>query len=96
LLKHKPFDYEDSYGVFMRLHLGETYPLFPGDVISLGSKNQFVLERFNLGLIAAPGRRSNMEDRFSIVHDLAVHPTLKISMYGVLDGHGGEWCAEFV
>jgi hypothetical protein len=62
----------------------------------MGSKNQFILERFNTGLIAAPGKRSNMEDSFLIIHDLNIHPRLPISIYGVLDGHGGEWCAIFV
>jgi serine/threonine protein phosphatase PrpC len=62
----------------------------------MGSKNQFILERFNTGLIAAPGKRSNMEDSFLIIHDLNIHPRLPISIYAVLDGHGGEWCAIFV
>ena len=37
-----------------------------------------------------------MEDSFVIVQDLALHPQLPISIYGVLDGHGGDWCAHFI
>lgn len=37
-----------------------------------------------------------MEDSFIILHDLQLHPDLPISIYGVLDGHGGEWCATFI
>jgi len=40
--------------------------------------------------------RANMEDSFVIVQDLALHPQLPISIYGVLDGHGGDWCAHFI
>jgi protein phosphatase 2C family protein 2/3 len=37
-----------------------------------------------------------MEDSFIIIHDLNIHPKLPISIYAVLDGHGGEWCAIFI
>lgn len=37
-----------------------------------------------------------MEDSFLISHDLRLHPSLPISIYCVLDGHGGEWCAVFL
>jgi serine/threonine protein phosphatase PrpC len=54
------------------------------------------LERYNTGIVAAPGKRANMEDCFIINHDLKLHPSLPISVYSVLDGHGGEWCAVFL
>ena len=73
-LVHKLFDYEYSNGVFMALLPEEEYPLQSGSVIQMGTKTQFIIERFNTGLIAAPGKRTNMEDTFVINHDLKLHP----------------------
>ena len=88
VLSHTPFNYENSHGIFMRVNPLEACPLFMGNVILMGLKNQLVLERFNVGIIAAPGRRSNMEDNFIVCHDLHVHESLQVSLYAVLDGHG--------
>lgn len=66
----RPFDYECGQGVFMRLRPQEEFPIELGSVIQLGTRNVFILERFNTGLIASSGRRSNMEDSFIINHDL--------------------------
>lgn len=63
-LIHKPFDYDCSNGMFINLYEQEEFPLYPGSVVQLGLKQQFLMERFNTGLIASPGKRSNMEDRF--------------------------------
>lgn len=54
------------------------------------------MERFNTGLIAAPGKRSNMEDRFIAVQDMNLNIHLPISIFSVLDGHGGVQCAIFL
>lgn len=37
-----------------------------------------------------------MEDAYSVVQDLKVHPTIKVSYFAVFDGHGGSFCANFV
>jgi serine/threonine protein phosphatase PrpC len=37
-----------------------------------------------------------MEDSYIIAHDLGLDGALKASLFGVVDGHGGEWCAEFL
>ena len=37
-----------------------------------------------------------MEDFYLVVNDMKVHPTVPFTIYGVFDGHGGEWCALFV
>ena len=37
-----------------------------------------------------------MEDSYLIAHDLGLDGALKASLFGVVDGHGGEWCAEFL
>jgi hypothetical protein len=88
-LIHKPFDYEHSSGVFINLWEQEEFPIQPGSVIQIGLKQQFLMERFNTGLIAAPGKRSNMEDRFIAVQDMKLNNHLPISIFAVLDGHGG-------
>ena len=54
------------------------------------------MERFNTGLIAAPGKRSNMEDRFIAIQDMKLNIHLPISIFSVLDGHGGVQCAIFL
>lgn len=55
-----------------------------------------MFERFSTGIIAAPGKRMNMEDCYLMVNDIHVHPVVPVSLYAVFDGHGGEWCAEFI
>lgn len=92
----QPFDYQYSNSVFIKLQEGEEYPLHPSSVIQIGTKIQFLVEKYNTGIIAAPGRRGNMEDSFVIIQDLRIHPLLTVSIYGVLDGHGGDWCAIFI
>lgn len=47
----------------------------------------------NAAVYAIQGRRPHMEDRFNIVYDLE---HTKSSIYGVFDGHGGEFSADFV
>lgn len=37
-----------------------------------------------------------MEDSYIVCHDLGINSSIQASVYAVLDGHGGEWCAEFV
>jgi len=80
----------------MKLYPDEEFPLQLGSVVQMGTKTQFILERFNTGIIAAPGKRANMEDTFVVVQDMKLHPQLPVSIYCVLDGHGGEWCAVFL
>lgn len=92
-LVQSPFNYEFSNGVFIKLHPEEEYPLMHGSIFQMGTKNQFIMERFNTGIIAARGKRVNMEDSFIINHDFNLHPQLPLSLYSVMDGHGGEWCA---
>lgn len=37
-----------------------------------------------------------MEDSYIMVQDMKLHPELPISIFCVLDGHGGDWCAIFL
>ncbi|GFQ79918.1 protein phosphatase 1L [Trichonephila clavata] len=46
----------------------------------------------NSCVYAIKGRRPKMEDRFSVTKD----KESGISLYGIFDGHGGEFAAEFV
>lgn len=56
----------------------------------------FAVERFNTGVIADAGLRGSMEDTFIIVQDLNLDECMKISLFGVIDGHGGDWCAHYI
>lgn len=56
----------------------------------------FAVERFNSGVIAEVGNRPSMEDTYVIVQDLGIEECMKMSLYVVLDGHGGDQCAHFI
>ncbi|KAK3882086.1 hypothetical protein Pcinc_013518 [Petrolisthes cinctipes] len=47
------------------------------------------------GVYGMQGRRGNMEDRFCVLQDVDVGGK-KMSFFGVFDGHGGQFTAEFV
>lgn len=47
----------------------------------------------NAAVYAIQGRRPHMEDRFNIVNDLE---HTKSSLYGIFDGHGGDFAADYV
>ncbi|XP_076454421.1 protein phosphatase 1L-like [Babylonia areolata] len=51
------------------------------------------MKRENVGVFAIQGRRPHMEDRFNVVSDFE---HTGASIYGIFDGHGGEFAAEFV
>ncbi|KAK7083186.1 Protein phosphatase 1L [Halocaridina rubra] len=48
-----------------------------------------------VGIYGMQGRRGNMEDRFRVIQDVDVGDK-KMSFFGVFDGHGGQYTAEFV
>jgi protein phosphatase 2C family protein 2/3 len=56
----------------------------------------FAVERFNCGVIADVGIRSSMEDTYIVLNDLGIEDYLKFSLYAVIDGHGGDWCANYL
>lgn len=65
-------------------------------VSSLGTDN--VSWDFNegiAGIYGMQGRRGNMEDRYRVIQDVDVG-NKKMSFFGVFDGHGGQYTAEFV
>ncbi|XP_064639435.1 protein phosphatase 1L-like [Lineus longissimus] len=57
------------------------------------TKASWELKKGNVGVYAIQGRRQHMEDRFNVVNDLEHTGT---SIYGIFDGHGGEFAADFV
>eukprot|EP00826_Nyctotherus_ovalis_P037550 TRINITY_DN3432_c0_g2_i10.p1 TRINITY_DN3432_c0_g2~~TRINITY_DN3432_c0_g2_i10.p1 ORF type:complete len:301 (+),score=83.48 TRINITY_DN3432_c0_g2_i10:1060-1962(+) len=73
----------------------ESHYLFPEDIIRVG-KISLLVQRFNVGLIADMGTRPIMEDFNMVVHDLRISDNIHASLYGVFDGHGGEYCAEYI
>lgn len=63
---------------------------------SLGSDNvTWELKDGIVGLYGMQGRRGNMEDRYCIIQDVDVGDK-KMSFFGVFDGHGGQYTAEYV
>lgn len=56
----------------------------------------FSIERFNLGIVSDVGIRGSMEDTHLIIEDLGLDECMKMSLYAVIDGHGGDWCAHFL
>jgi serine/threonine protein phosphatase PrpC len=57
---------------------------------------QFIIERFNIGVVSKIGNRTHMEDSYIIAHDLGLDGVLKASFFAVVDGHGGDWCSEYL
>lgn len=57
---------------------------------------KFVVERFYTAALAKIGNRPKMEDTYVMAHDLGLDSVLKSTLYSVIDGHGGEWCAKFL
>ena len=72
-LVHRWFDYEYSNCVFMKLLPKEYHPFKCGSIIQLGTQTQLILERFNKGIIAAPGNIAYMEDQFIIYYEIRLH-----------------------
>lgn len=56
----------------------------------------FQVERFNTGVYADMGIRTAMEDTNLIIQDFKLDEIMKFSLYAVIDGHGGDWCAHFI
>lgn len=54
------------------------------------------MERYQSAAVAKIGNRPRMEDVYLIAHDLGLDSALKVSLYSVIDGHGGEWCSKFL
>ncbi|ELU03028.1 hypothetical protein CAPTEDRAFT_175582 [Capitella teleta] len=61
-------------------------------ITSEKSKASWELIKDNVGVYAIQGRRPHMEDRFNVITNLEHTNT---SIYGIFDGHGGDFAADF-
>ncbi|XP_055937745.1 protein phosphatase 1L-like [Argiope bruennichi] len=55
-------------------------------------RDTWELKEENCCVYAVKGRRPKMEDRFSVIQDKETG----VCLYGIFDGHGGEFAADFV
>lgn len=62
------------------------------EVTEKKSKASWELLKGNVAIYAIQGRRPHMEDRYNFVNNLDDTQT---SIYGIFDGHGGEFSADF-
>ncbi|XP_041357070.1 protein phosphatase 1L-like [Gigantopelta aegis] len=83
--------------VKLQLKLRGQYDVIPEqgetEVSEEHTKASWELRKENVAVFAIQGRRPHMEDRFNVVNDLEHTDT---SIYGMFDGHGGEFAADFV
>lgn len=56
----------------------------------------FVVERFNTGIVSKRNKRQRNEDAYALSQDIGLDQVLKMSFYTVIDGHGGDWCAQYL
>lgn len=42
------------------------------------------------------GHRQSMEDTYVIQQDMGIDDYIKVSLFSVIDGHGGDHCADFL
>ena len=57
---------DQSCGLYKMLFDGENYNLQPGDSFRIGSM-EFLIERYNAGVISDIGQRDHMEDYYQYV-----------------------------
>ncbi|CDW79355.1 ppp1r13b protein [Stylonychia lemnae] len=95
---HSESNIEESHrstNPYFKLFKDEKYHLQPGQIVNLGLSS-YIVERFNTGVIADVGTRGSMEDTYIISQDIGIDDYLKVSLFAVIDGHGGENCAIFL
>ncbi|ESN90438.1 hypothetical protein HELRODRAFT_189860 [Helobdella robusta] len=81
----------------LELRLTGNYDHVPVDGESIVSgyktKASWEFTKDNVSVFAVQGRRPHMEDRFNVVSPLDDTGT---SIFGIFDGHGGDFAADFV
>jgi len=79
--------------LYIKLKNGECQ-LRPADYIRLGD-HVLSVNRFNFGNYEVVGtKQRSMEDKTTVIQDLAVSSILDFSFFGVFDGHGGMHCVR--
>ena len=69
MLRNLNMDPEQSCGLYKMLQPQEHHNLQPGDAFRIGTL-EFVMERFNTGIISDIGQRDHMEDKYQYVQQL--------------------------
>ena len=67
----------------------------PGHAFRIGTL-EFLVERYNTGIVSDIGQRVNMEDTYQIVQDMLIDEETSVTYYAVFDGHGGPDCATYL
>ena len=81
--------------VFSKIEAEKVHPLSLHSQLKIGNL-LFELRRYNSGTGLDPGYRPGMEDGLVIEEDVGGSEWKLISLFAVLDGHGGPECMEFV
>lgn len=81
--------------VFSKLPAKVAYPLALHSQVKIGDLS-FEMTRFNSGWGEDIGFRKSMEDGMVIEEDLGGSEWKLISVFSVIDGHGGPEAAEFI
>lgn len=63
----------------------DNYIVFPDDVLRMGTL-EFLLMRFNTGVVSEKGMNSNMEDQHLEIQNLRISSKIPCSLFCILDG----------
>eukprot|EP00352_Strombidinopsis_acuminata_P009430 CAMPEP_0176358748 /NCGR_PEP_ID=MMETSP0126-20121128/15805_1 /TAXON_ID=141414 ORGANISM="Strombidinopsis acuminatum, Strain SPMC142" /NCGR_SAMPLE_ID=MMETSP0126 /ASSEMBLY_ACC=CAM_ASM_000229 /LENGTH=113 /DNA_ID=CAMNT_0017713109 /DNA_START=208 /DNA_END=549 /DNA_ORIENTATION=- len=88
-------DENQTQGIMMKVRPQETIPLWCGSIIQMGTLT-FIIDRYNIGVVAEMGFRPTMEDAYIVNQDIKIDSHLKATLLCVIDGHGGDWCTNFL
>jgi hypothetical protein len=69
MLRNLNFNPNESYGLYKRLFKDEHLNLQPGSAFRIGNL-EFVVERFNQGVVLDIGQRDSQEDSLSVISQL--------------------------
>jgi len=82
-------DITEAPSAFFKSFPEEKVNIQPGNIFKMGLLT-FAVERFNTNMVSEKGVRPAMEDTYLLLHDLFLDECMKISLYTVIDGHGGD------
>lgn len=88
IMRNLNLDCWESCGVYKRLFDTENYILRPGHAFRIGTL-EFLVERFNTGIVSDIGQRPHMEDTYAVIQDMVIDEDTCVTYYAVFDGHGG-------
>mmetsp|Transcript_29349 Transcript_29349/g.44235 ORF Transcript_29349/g.44235 Transcript_29349/m.44235 type:complete len:238 (+) Transcript_29349:671-1384(+) len=95
VLRNLNLNTDHSCGLYKMLLESEAHNLQPGDAFRIGTL-EFIIERFNNGIVCDIGHREHMEDAYQYIPQLLnLDNKVQITYYAVFDGHGGASCADF-